>query len=1014
MELNRREFLKLSTVLVGGLVLPSKLIATTKTRKFSLHKRIGETATVCPYCSCGCGLVIATGSDGRIINAEGDPDNVHNRGALDSKSISVTQLSNSPRRLKKPLYREPGSSKYKEVEWDWAITEIAKKLKATRDATLELTNAKGVTVNRTPGIAFVGGAANNNEECYLAVKLTRALGLVYVEHQARLCHSSTVAGLAASFGRGAMTNHWVDMKNADYFLIIGSNAAECHPASFTWINKAREERGAKLIVVDPRFTRSAATADLYAPMRSGTDIAFFGGLIKYIIDNELYHKEYIVHYTNAATLINPKYKGPDVLDGLFSGYNSQKRQYDRATWSYQIGAGNKPLRDETLKNPNCVLQIMKRHYARYDLETVSKVTGCPIDKLELVYKTYAKSGERNKTGTILFAMGATQHTVGSQNIRSMAITQLLLGNIGRPGGGVNALRGESNVQGSTDLAVLAHIVPAYMSIPVAGKHATLKDYLDKETPKTGYWKNKPKFFISLLKAWWGEKATKSDHFCYDYMPKVESPADHTWIPLFEAMYAGKIKGLWVMGQNAAVCGANVRFERKAMKNLDWLVVQEIFDTETSAFWRAPGEKSSDIKTEVFVLPAAMAMEKPGSIVTSGRMIQWRPKVSEAPGEAKPDHQIFNLIYLKLKDLYKNEGGKLPEPILHLNWDYGAELDIEKVAAEINGYAVGNVRDDSGKLVAKKGDLLKTFGHLKDDGSTAAGNWIYVGYFALADDGTGAMLPACKRRGQKDPSGLGLYPYWGFTWPVNRRIIYNRCSADPSGKPWSEDKKLIWWDAGQGKWVGYDVPDFLGTKAPYDAGGKDAFIMRVDGKGALYSPLNEGPLPEHYEPLEAPIQNLLSQQQNNPVIKIWDTDKDSDIGDNIGTPDKFPIVATTFRLVEHWQSGAMSRNLPWLAETQPEMFVEISKELAKEKGIRNGSKVIVKSARGSVKAVAVVTSRFKTYNLNGKKVHHVGMPWHYGWVGIATGDSANFLSPHVGDGNTAIPEYKAFLVNVEKA
>jgi formate dehydrogenase-N alpha subunit len=822
-----------------------------------------------------------------------------------------------------------------------------------------------------------------------------------------------VAGLATTYGRGAMTNHWVDIKNADRILVIGSNAAENHPASMLWVHKAMDERGAKLIVVDPRFTRTASRADIYAPIRSGTDIAFFGGMINYIFDNELYHKDYVVHYTNAATLINPDYQGPDKLDGLFSGFDAENEKYDRSTWAYQTDADGNPLRDESLQDPNCVFQIMKRHYARYDLDTVSKVTGCPKDKLEQVYKTYAECGQPDKTGNIMYAMGQTQHTVGSQNVRCMAIIQLLLGNTGRPGGGVNALRGESNVQGSTDMAILAHIIPAYMATPTASKHPTFKDYIEKETPKTSYWANKPKFLVSLLKAWWGDDATADNDFTYDYMPKVESASNHYWIPLFEAMYAGTIKGLWIMGQNPAVCGPNARFEREAMKKLDWMVVQEIFDTETCSFWRAPGENPADIQTEVFVLPAADAMEKEGSIVTSGRLIQWRPKVAEAPGEALPDHQILNLIALNLKGLYATDSGPFADPIVHLNWDYGVELDIEKVAAEINGYYTRDVTDEDGNLIGKKGDIVVNFTKLLDDGSTACGNWLYSGYWYPADDGEGNIMPATKRRGQKDPGGLGTYPYWAFSWPVNRRIIYNRCSADPDGKPWSEDKALIWWDGE--KWTGHDVPDFGKTKAPDAAGGLDPFIMKTDGKGWLFGALNEGPLPEHYEPVESPVdRHLLSSQMHNPVIKVWKTNEGQDIGDNWGTPDKFPIVATTYRLVEHWQAGGMSRWLEWLTECQPEMFVEMSKELAQEKGIKNGEKVKVRSARGEIEAVAIVTARFKPFSVNSKTVHQVGMPWHFGWGGLATGDSANDLTPHVGDGNTTIPEYKAFLVDIEKA
>jgi formate dehydrogenase major subunit len=815
-----------------------------------------------------------------------------------------------------------------------------------------------------------------------------------------------------------MTNHWVDLKNADVVMIDGSNAAENHPASMTWINKAKDERGAKVIVVDPRFTRTASQADLFVAIRSGTDIAFFGGMIKYILDHNLFHKEYVVHYTNAANLIVPEYKGPAELDGLFSGFVDEDKdgfgKYDQGTWKYQIDAQGSPLRDETMQNPRCVFQIMKRHYARYTLERVSSITGAPQDKLEAAFKLYASTGAREKTGTILYAMGQTQHTVGSQNVRCMSIIQLLLGNLGRPGGGVNALRGESNVQGSTDQGLLAHLVTGYIGIPRAADHPNLAAYVEKETPKTGYWSNKPKFLVSMLKAWWGEHATKENDFDYDYLPKVESPANHYWMALFEAMYAGKIQGLWILGQNPAVSGPNSRLEREALKKLKWMVVQEIFDTETCSFWRAPGVNPADIKTEVFILPAADAMEKEGSIVTSGRLIQWRPKVAEAPGVALPDDQIINRIALKLKELYKANPGPFADPILHLHWDYGKELNAEKVAQEINGRALADVKDPQGNILANKGDILKTFGVLQADGTTSCGCWIYAGYFAPADDGTGKLMPATKRRGQRDPGGLGTHPFWAFSWPVNRRIIYNRCSADPDGKPWSEDKKLIWWDEGQKKWVGYDVPDFVPTKAPTDPGGKDPFIMRADGKGGLFAPLNEGPLPEHYEPVETPlVKNPFSSRLHNPAIKVWKTDQGKAIGDNWGKTDKFPIVATTYRVVEHWQAGGMSRWLDWLTECQPQMFVEMSKELAAEKKIQNGDQIKVSSARGEITAVAIVTARFRPFKVDGRTIHQIGMPWHFGWGGLAKGNIANDLTPHVGDANTTIPEYKAFLVDIQK-
>jgi len=494
-----------------------------------------------------------------------------------------------------------------------------------------------------------------------------------------------------------MTNHWIDLKNSDCVFVIGANPAENHPASMKWITKAQDDRGAKLVVVDPRITRTASRADVYAPLRSGTDIVYLGGMVNYVLENDLYHDDYVKYYTNASFIVNKDFEGPGDLDGLFSGYDPDTRSYDKSAWAFEVDEEGNAKRDLTLKNPQCVFQLLKKHYARYTLEMVEKITGCPQDKFLEVTDTFAATGEPGKSGTILYAMGQTQHTVGSQNVRAMALLQLLLGNVGLPGGGVNALRGESNVQGSTDMAVLFHIIPAYIGTPTAAKDPTLADYIEKETPKGGYWKNKPKFLISLLKAWWGDAATEENDFGYDYLGKVGR--NYSWIPLFEDMHKGEIQGLWIMGQNPAVSGPNARFERQALEQLDWMVVQEIIDTETVSFWKAPGVDSKSVKTEVFILPAADAMEKEGSIVTSGRCIQWRPKVAEAPGDAKPDIWILDKICKALKKAYEGSTDPKDRAILDLAWDYGDETDVELIAKEVNGYWTKDVEDEDGNVVA---------------------------------------------------------------------------------------------------------------------------------------------------------------------------------------------------------------------------------------------------------------------------------------------------------------------------
>jgi len=796
-----------------------------------------------------------------------------------------------------------------------------------------------------------------------------------------------------------MTNHWIDIKNADVIMIMGSNAAENHPISFRWVEKAIEN-GATLISVDPRFTRTSARAHIYAPLRSGTDIAFLGGMVKYILDNDLYHKEYVAEYTNASFLINPKFS---FSDGLFVGYDPQKRKYDKSAWTYQTDADGIPKEDKTLQDPQTVFQLLKKHYSRYDLDTVSSITGTPKDKLQKVYETYASTGAPDRVATIMYAMGWTQHTYGTQIIRTAAIIQLLLGNIGRAGGGVNALRGESNVQGSTDHCLLFHILPGYLKTPTAADE-TLAKYLEHYTPKSNdpmsanWWQHYPKYMVSLLKAWYGDNATPENDFGYDWLPK--NVGNHSWLSLFHDMYDGVIKGLLAWGQNPAVGGAHSNLVRKALEKLDWLVAVNIWELETAQFWKRPDVDPANIRTEVFLLPAALSFEKQGSVTNSGRWAQWRWKAQEPLGESKPDSWIINQLMIRLQDLYSKEGGPNADAITKLDWNYDStdnEVDVIKVAREVNGFYTRDITDEDGNIIHKKGELVANFTKLADDGSTTSANWLYSGSFTEA----GNMM---ARRDNKDyhPAGIGLYAKWAWAWPVNRRIIYNRASCDNEGNPFDPARFSIRW-TGE-KWEG-DVPD-----GGWPPGTKHAFIMKPEGHARIFGfGRADGPFPEHYEPWESPVQNLLSSTQMNPAFKIFSGEMDVQ-----GTPDKFPIVGTTYRLSEHWQSGAMTRNNPWLVEMQPGLFVEMSKELAAEKGIQNGDKVIVESARGKVEGVAMVTARFKPFQVNGKTIHQIGLPWHWGYAGLSKGDSANLLTPPVGDANTMIPETKAFLCNVYKA
>jgi len=813
-----------------------------------------------------------------------------------------------------------------------------------------------------------------------------------------------------------MTNHYIDFKHSDVILAMGSNPAENHPVCMKWVMEARK-KGGKLVSVDPRYTRTSAVSDLYAPLRSGTDIAFLGGMIKYILDDKLYFEEYVKSYTNATFLINPDFKMPGELDGLFSGYDAQKRKYDKTTWSYQTSEDGTIKKDLTLKDPNCVFQLLKKHYDRYSVEKVVEITGTPKEKLLDVYQTYASTGKSDKAGTILYAMGWTQHTVGTQNIRTMSIIQLLLGNIGILGGGVNALRGESNVQGSTDMALLFHILPGYLKIPNSSLQ-TFEEYNTKWTPKDSdpkspnWWQNYPKYSTSLLKEFFGSNATKENGFGYGWLPKVDDGKNHSWLTIFDEMYKGNIKGFFSWGQNPACSGANANKVRESLKKLDWLVNVNVFDSETASFWKGPGMKPEEIKTEVFMLPACGSYEKQGSVSNSGRWAQWRYKACNPVGESIPDGDMISELCHAIKTLYKKEGGAYPDPILNLTWDYGQKnsdgsivaFDPELVAKAVNGYFTED-KEIKGTLY-KKGAQVPSFAFLQDDGSTASGNWLYCNSYT----DKGNMM---KRRDTSDPTGMGFYSNWSWCWPVNRRILYNRASVDPSGKPWNPQKPVIYWNGSS--WAG-DVPD--GPWAPMEKpDGKYAFIMTKEGFAKIFGPgLAEGPFPEHYEALECPIEkNLMSGQRINPTIKLWYKDEKSNKMDIFHTCDpRYPFVCTTYRTSEHWQTGILTRNLPWLLEMQPQNFVEMSIELSQQLNIKNGDRVMVSSPRGEVGAVAIVTARFKPFKIAGATVHQVGMPYNFGWTTQDSFDSANLLTPTVGDANTMIPESKAFLVNIKKA
>ncbi len=801
-----------------------------------------------------------------------------------------------------------------------------------------------------------------------------------------------------------MTNHWIDIKNADVVLIIGSNAAEHHPVSFKWIMRAKDN-GAALIHVDPKFSRTSARCDYHVPLRSGTDIAFLGGMVNYILESNSYFHDYVVNYTNASFIVG---KGYDFKDGLFSGYDAKARKYDQSKWGFEKGPDGAPLRDATLKHERCVFNLMKKHYSRYTLKNVSDITGVSEENLLKVYKQFCATGKPDKAGTILYALGWTQHTVGVQNIRCSTLVQLLLGNIGVAGGGINALRGEPNVQGSTDHALLYHVLPGYIGLPLA-PWQTLAQFNKANTPVTkipnsaNWWGNRPKYFASLLKGWYGEEAKPENDFCYGLLPKGEPGADYSYMYVMDKMYQGKIKGGFVFGVNPMNSFPNTNKMRKALDNLDWMVCAELHNSETTDNWQRPGVDPKKMKTEVFLLPSAHRVEKAGTISNSGRWLLWFDKAVEPAGEARNFADMFVPLINKLRELYKAEGGKLPEALLKMNWP--EKYDPEEWTRRINGFFWADTK--IGNRLYKKGDLVPAFGNLQADGTTSSLNWLYTGSYT-EEEGNKS-----KRR---DPTqtpmqaAIGLYPNWSWCWPVNRRILYNRASVDLNGKPYNPKKAVIEWDGK--KWVG-DVPDGPWAPQADTKNGKLAYIMTTDGYAQLYGPGRlDGPFPEHYEPAETPVaQHPFSKQLSSPVYKFHTSDMDKLAK---AADPKYPIVLTTYSMTEHWCGGGETRNVPNLLEAEPQLYVEMSPELAKEKGIANGDGVIVESARGKVEAIAMVTVRIRPFKVMGKTVHLIGMPFAYGWTTPKCGDSTNRLTIVACDPNTTIPEAKACCVNIRKA
>jgi formate dehydrogenase major subunit len=824
-----------------------------------------------------------------------------------------------------------------------------------------------------------------------------------------------------------------DMANSDCIVIMGSNMAENHPIAFRFVVEA-QRRGATVIHVDPRFTRTSALADIHAPIRSGSDIAFLGGIIHYILENDLWFRDFAMAYSNIAHIIEDSYTDPEQNDGVFSGFDAATGSYKEDSWQYkgktvpsavsehhvakQAQSGNDfesmtespPEIDPTLQHPFCVYQIMRRHYARYTPEMVERVTGCSRDVFLKIADALARNSGRERTGAFCYAVGWTHHTTGVQIIRAAAIIQSLLGNVGRPGGGIMALRGHASIQGSTDIPTLYNMLPTYLPQPNAfHQHATLQDYLHTETPATGWWNNMPKYVVSLLKAWYGEDAQPDNQFGYQHIPKLTG--DVSQLPITLSMVDGVTKGQFILGQNPVVGAVNSDLVERGLSKLDFLVVRDFAMTETATFWQKGrlvqrGElKPEEIGTEIFFMPAALSGEKDGTVTNTSRLVQWHDTVLEAPGDSRSDLWFIYHLGKRLKELYADSDLSRDAAMRALTWAYPergarAEPDAEAVLREINGYTTADR-----KQVARYHDL-------KDDGSTACGGWMYSGIYPREGHNV------ARSRKPDGPDGPGSHLGWAYAWPANRRTLYNRASADPAGKPWSERKKMIWWDAGKQTWTGTDVPDFVATKHPdmrpdwskrphgMDALGGDApFIMEADGRCQLFATtgLKDGPLPTHYEPVESPVRNAVYGQQYNPAAKIWPRP-----GNELHAPEdpRFPYVFSTYRLTELHCGGIMGRVTPHTAELQPEAFVEISPELAQDLGITHLGWTVLSTLRGDIEVRAMITERMQPFVIDGRVVHQIGMPWVFGWEGYARGDIANVLLAISGDANTSIHSTKA--------
>ncbi|MFI6350331.1 formate dehydrogenase [Streptomyces sp. NPDC050560] len=1017
------------------------------------HSADRVVGSICPYCAVGCAQQVYV-KDDRVVQIEGDPDSPVSRGRLCPKGSATLQLTTGDSRRHQVLHRRPGGTEWEPLDLETAMDMVADRVVETRRRTWEWEH-EGLRTARTLGIASLGGATLDNEENYLIKKLLTGLGVVQVENQARVCHSATVAGLGTSFGRGGATTFMQDLQNSDCIVIQGSNYAEAHPVGFQWVMEAKA-RGATVIHVDPRFTRTSALADLHVPIRAGTDIAFLGGIVNHVLTEGKDFREYVLAYTNAATLVGEDYRDTEDLDGVFSGFREESHSYDPRSWQYEnsrvqqptgdvdqlyeeradeaansrartgtagaaetSGSGGHPAHpnpptDPTLTHPRCVYQILRRHYARYTPEFVERTCGIPRATFLKVCDALTSHSGRERTSAFCYAVGWTQHSVGSQYIRAASVLQLLLGNIGRTGGGIQALRGHASIQGSSDIPTLFNLLPGYLPMPHAHAHQTLDTFITASRTEKGFWGDMRAYFVSLLKAYYGDAATADNDYCFDHLPRLTG-SHSTYDTVLEQL-DGRCKGYFLMGENPAVGSADTRLQRLGMSRLEWLVVRDFSLIESATWWKDGPEietgelRTEDIGTEVFFFPAAAHTEKSGSFTNTNRWVQWHHAAVEPDGDARSDLWFMYHLGRRVKERLARSTDPMDRPVQDLTWDYPVEGPLaepvaDAVLAEINGHG-------------PDGAPLDSYTRLRDDGSTRCGCWIYCGVYA---DGVNR---AARRKPHTEQSWVA--PEWAWAWPANRRILYNRASAAPDGTPWSERKAYVWWQPEEGHWGGHDIPDFIadrppGYVPPDDARGPDAlrgddpFIMQADGKGWLFAPagLEDGPLPTHYEPQDSPFGSALHPgTPRSPArgLRPREGNRYHPSGDEPGA-DVFPYIVTTHRLTEHFTAGGMSRWSPYLAELQPEFFCEVSPALAAERGLTHGGWATVVTARGAVEARVLVTRRITPLTVHGRTVHQIGLPFHWGPNGVVTGDAANELVAIALDPNAHIQEDKALTADI---